>query len=420
MESYISGRYGDPIGAWKHELGSGWYADGGLVPHFASGGVVSGKPKTPTKSKSTSSGQLAKDTAELKKAQSELDKLQKAASAHVKKLRVPLQRDELNLLDHPGLDESRKKALEASISKQEKTIKDYRDAQAKKEDDLTKKIALLKKLIATDAKGSAGGKAPVIPKGSQKSYLAKLAADVTKLAKLKKTVNAHIKALRKPIDTEELYLLDHPGLAASKRSALQAKIKKQEAAVSAYRKKETKAEDTLSAEIKLLRSLTGEPADAKYGGTGDTTTDDTTSTDDSSSASDAPTPAGTFVGVLPGPPAAYGGLDISGGGTGGLGGSGSSSPLVSLPSAPGFVSPGGEGFGSNFATSASGAGAGAPVSGIPAVPGAGTTLGGGAEYYLAQMVQLLKTNPAETGGHLGRVLNGTARSAYARATYSAR
>jgi hypothetical protein len=421
MASYMGSTYGDPIGAWKHELGSGWYADGGLVPGYASGGLVSGRPKTPVKSKTTSTGQLAKDTKDLKAAQAELDKLQKAATAHVKTLRVPLERDELNLLDHPGLPESRKKALEASISKQEKVIKDYRDAQTKKEDDLTKKIALLKKLIATDAKGKAGP-APKIPKGSQKSYLAKLAGDVTKLAKLKKTVSTHVKALRKPIDTEELYLLDHPGLSSSKKSALQAKIKKQEAAVTAYRKKETAAEDSVSKEITLLRALTGEPADAKYGGAGttDASTDDTSG---DTGTTDTPTPAGTFVGTLPGPPAAYGGLDISGGGSGGLGGSGSSGPLVSLPSAPQFVSPGGEGFGSNFATSASGAGlAGGPVSGVPAVPGAGTTGGaaGSTEYYLAQLVALAKSNPAETGGHLGRALNGVSRSAYSRAAFSTR
>jgi hypothetical protein len=93
---------------------------------------------------------------------------------------------------------------------------------------------------------------------------------------------------------------------------------------------------------------------------------------------------------------------------------------VSLPSAPAFVSPGGEGFGSNYGTSASGAGLTGQVSGLPAVPGAGGTIGSGAEYYLAQLVALAKTAPAETGGHLGRALNGVSRSAYARSTYSAR
>jgi uncharacterized protein YlxW (UPF0749 family) len=421
QKAAAGGRYGDPIHAWaqyyNHPGGVGWYAGGGLIPGYASGGVVGGKPITPKKGKTTSGGQLAKDTAELKKAQAELDKIQKAAAAHVHKLRVPLERDELYLLNHPGLDESRKKALEAEISKQEKTVKDYRDAQAKKEDALTKKIALLKKLIASDAKPKAGP-APKIPKGSQKSYLARLASDVTKLAKLKKTVNAHIKALRKPISTEELYLLEHPGLAAGKRSSIQAEIKRQEAAVSKYRKKETASEGTLESEIKLLRSLTGEPDDTKYGGAGT----DTTAADagGGTGTTDTTPPAGVFTGILPGPPAAYGGLDITGGGTGGLGGSGSSSPLVSLPSAPAFVSPGGEGFGSNYGTSASGAGLTGQVSGLPAVPGAGGTIGSGAEYYLAQLVALAKTAPAETGGHLGRALNGVSRSAYARSTYSAR
>jgi hypothetical protein len=30
--AYIKGRYGDPVGAWDHELSAGWYDQGGLLP----------------------------------------------------------------------------------------------------------------------------------------------------------------------------------------------------------------------------------------------------------------------------------------------------------------------------------------------------------------------------------------------------
>ena len=41
MIGYIQGRYGDPIGAAAHERAFNWYAEGGLVPGYASGGTVS-------------------------------------------------------------------------------------------------------------------------------------------------------------------------------------------------------------------------------------------------------------------------------------------------------------------------------------------------------------------------------------------
>ncbi len=449
---YIAGRYGSPSGAWAHEQKYGWYARGSqgaapgwawvgeegpelvrmhggetVLPHAESlmhampglPGYAAGTGKPPKAvHPRTGSGQYARDSKALQAAQDELAKLQKASTAHIAVLRRPISREELELLDHPGWPKSHRQAVEAQITKQEKVVKDYRDAQSKKEDGLTKKIALLKKLIASDVKPK-GGTAPKIPTQSKKAMLARLAADVTKLGKLKKTVAAKLKSMRAPVNREELYLLQHPGLSAGKRASLKAEISKQEKTISAYRKKQTASEDTLESEIKLLRSLTGEPDDTKYGGAGT----DTTAADDTSAAdtSTAPTPAGTFTGVLPGPPAAYGGADISGGGSGGLGGTGSSGQLVSLPSAPGFVSPGGQGFGSNFATSSAGVGLpGTPVSGLPAVPGAGSTIGSGTEYYLSQIVSLLKTNPAETGGHLGRALNGVSRSAYARSAFSAR
>jgi len=38
--NYIKGRYGSPAGAWAHEVANNWYAKGGLVPGYASGGVA--------------------------------------------------------------------------------------------------------------------------------------------------------------------------------------------------------------------------------------------------------------------------------------------------------------------------------------------------------------------------------------------
>ena len=38
--AYISQRYGNPSAAWAHEVANNWYAQGGLVPGYASGGVA--------------------------------------------------------------------------------------------------------------------------------------------------------------------------------------------------------------------------------------------------------------------------------------------------------------------------------------------------------------------------------------------
>jgi hypothetical protein len=40
MANYIRGRYGNPANAWAHERANNWYAKGGLVPGYASGGVA--------------------------------------------------------------------------------------------------------------------------------------------------------------------------------------------------------------------------------------------------------------------------------------------------------------------------------------------------------------------------------------------
>ena len=43
MYNYIAGRYGNPVNAWAHEVASHWYAKGGRVPGYASGGTVASK-----------------------------------------------------------------------------------------------------------------------------------------------------------------------------------------------------------------------------------------------------------------------------------------------------------------------------------------------------------------------------------------
>ena len=46
MIGYIRSRYGDPIGAAAHERAFNWYAKGGLVPGYASGGTVAKQGRT--------------------------------------------------------------------------------------------------------------------------------------------------------------------------------------------------------------------------------------------------------------------------------------------------------------------------------------------------------------------------------------
>src|ERR1019366_5361175 len=198
---------------------------------------------------------LARDMAQLKKFQDQLAALQKRAATHVKELRVPLDRDELHLLENPGLPAEKKKTLEAAIKKQEKDISDYRTKATADEDRLAKEIALLRQLIKSDPVGKTRpGKVPSgVGKGTKKQDLAELAKDVSALAKEQKAAAAKLKELRRPLEEEELYLLTHPGLSASSRAALEAEIKKREKAIAAYRAKTGVSEGDLSKEISLLR-----------------------------------------------------------------------------------------------------------------------------------------------------------------------
>src|SRR5689334_25046520 len=46
MYNYIAGRYGNPVNAWAHEVANHWYAKGGLVPGYASGGSVASRGRS--------------------------------------------------------------------------------------------------------------------------------------------------------------------------------------------------------------------------------------------------------------------------------------------------------------------------------------------------------------------------------------
>jgi hypothetical protein len=315
MIGYIQGRYRDPIGAWNHELTHGWYARGSkgtapgwgvvgergpelmyhpaggatIIPHAQAAPVIRGlaglpgyaagagpgpiKTPLPVKGKRGKAGEskLQRDRAELERDQKLLAEIRKAVAKRVAKMRQPIDREELFLLNHPGLSASRKKALRATIAKQEAAIAKYRGKQSGREGDLEKKIAILKRLVAGDPKPGPHPPGPVGPidLGTKKQRLAELARIVAAEAKLKKQAAKRIAAMRVPLEKEELYLLTHPGLSRDRRASIEADIKRREKAIAKYRAQVGRIEDRDDQEIKLLRALTGNPADPKYGGGGD-------------------------------------------------------------------------------------------------------------------------------------------------------
>lgn len=348
-----------------------------------------------------SGGKRAKDEAELKKLQNQLAALEKKATGHLKELRLPIDREQLYLLQHPGISDARKKQIEAQISKQETAVSKYRKGAVSGEDKLSKEITLLKKIIAGDPKGKpppVGKLPPGIGKLNQKQDLALLARDVIALAALKKAATAKLKKLRTPVEEDELYLLTHPGLGAGKKAAIEAALKKAQQAVSTYRKKVTGEEGTYSKEISLLRTLTGNPKDPKYGGAGSTDSGSGSGDDGSGSGgtTDTGPPPGQFVGTLPGAPGSFGGSDFTGGGSGGLG-PGSASQLVSLPSAPAFSAAGGTGAAAT-----------------------GTSGSSNIEALLTQLLKTMQGTPAATGGHVAQAMNGISRNTYAQLAAAAR
>lgn len=451
MVSYIQGRYGDPQGAWAHEENFGWYAGGTggaspgwawvgeqgkelmysphggetIYPHgmsmaitrgYAGGTPNVGKPIKPPKPVKGGRTKLEKDTAELDRDEKELTALRKTTAAHIATLRRPIDRNELFLINHPHLSAVRKKALEAEIGKAEKGVSSYRDKQGKKEDVLEKAIRLLKALVASDPKPPPGkvGKPPPLTLGTKKQELAELAKDVKSLSVIKKATTAHLKPMRRKLELEELQLLT-VNLSPSQKLGLQAEIKKQEAAITKYRKGQTGKEGTLDQEITLLRQLTGEPVGTKYGGpgSGDSGTGDDGggdgSGDDSGSGSTAPVQALPTPGWLGGAGGAGGfgpggstGTSSTGGGglPPGFGGApGSGSPVAGLPTPGGSA---GGSFGS-WSGGASGAGNDAALSQLMGM------LGG----KLDTLTNVSRAIPAGTA----QGLDGVGRSARQRAFY---
>jgi hypothetical protein len=238
--------------------------------------------------------------------------------------------------------------------------------------------------------------------------LAELAKLVALAAKQTTARDKTIKSRNLVIDAAELYDLQHPkDKAGPKRLAALRKSLNTFAAASA------KPINTEHAEIRLLRSLTGMPADKKYGGPGpapkpaadDTSTDDTstgdTSTGDSSTAAATPPPR-----ALPIP------TFLSGaGGEGGF-----VAPGVSASSGLG-----GQPLGPAIGVTGGAAG--------PPMPGAELAGGGdlAAEFaamraenrqLLQQLTRVSAAAPVGAAARFADAMNGAARGARQRAAYS--
>lgn len=398
------------------------------LPGYAKG---AGKIKDPNPVSGFDAAQRKADEAKLAKFEKQLAAMEKTATAHVTSLRVPIDKDELYLLEHPELPKAKKDVLEKQLSEREAALSKYRKTMTGDEGKLTKEIALLKKIIATEPAAPVGkvppGKLPPgVGKGTKAQDLAELAKAVTDLAALKKKTTAELAKLNIPVEQDELYLLQHPGLSAAKKSSVEAALTAAKKKVATYRKTADAQETTLSDEITILRSLTGEPAGTKYGGAAPVAPAPGTGTTGGTTTTTGP-PPGQFVGTLPAPPGAGGALP-SGGGTGGLGGSGASSgsPVTSAPVGTSPVMSPGESFGlgSGVPPAAAASGWGitpvmSPSGGITAALAAASGLGSGpapaqgqnVERILSQILQATRAAPAQTGGHLAGALNGTARIA---------
>lgn len=376
MAAYMAGRYGDPIGAWNFHLAHGWYAKGTkaggtapgwgvvgergpelmyhpaggatIIPHAQSAPIIRGLAGLPGYASGTGKraalpgpintklpppkglgglpgpidtsphgkSKLQRDQAQLDRDEKILAALRKKAAARIAAMRAPIDREELFLLNHPGLSAARKKALRAQIAKQEKAVTKYRGKESAAESGLQKKIAILRRLVAGDPKPKPGQPSPVGPVGvgNKKQRLAELARIVAAEAKLKKEASRHLAAMRVPLQREELYLLEHPNLSKDRRASIEADIKKREKAIAAYRTRIGHIEDRDDAEIKLLRALTGNPRDKKYGGGG-----------------------GTGGGLGGGDGGGAGG--DGGGAGGGAGGGGTGGPSVPAGPIPSFLAP---------------------------------------------------------------------------------
>jgi hypothetical protein len=461
---YIRGTYGAPtkVPLWSaHGPLPGYqgYAAGGIVTHdpsgqrsmaaafraagaggYAAGGRVGGPPKTPQPARPGQS-RLQRDQAELDAAVKKLAAERKTAAAHISVMRRPIDREELFLLDHPGLSAARKKALRDKITKQEAAVTKYRDGQVKSESTLQRRIALLRKLVASDPhpRKRPPGRPDPVDLGTKKQRLAELARIVASEKALKAAAKKKIAAMRVPLQKEELQLLLHPGSPQNKR-ALEADITRREKAIAKYRKQVGAEEDKDDREIELLRALTGNPPGAKYGGAppappadGGGSGGDTGGGSGSGGGAAGP-PAGPIPAFLapfaPNPPdtAAGGAFGQAPGGAGqltfGAGGSGS---LLGGTAPAGFSGGGGQLLGPPPGSpQLRGGGSSSPFAG----PAGGTLpLGGGEQTetilrrILAEQRQTTAATrraPALTATGTGQVLNGVANTARIQGAYATR
>jgi hypothetical protein len=134
MVGYIKGRYGDPIGAWGHELTHGWYAKGGVV-----GGGKLPRHVDPQQAKWLD--QLARDVKVLRADE-------KHAAARRKLLRQGVAISELWFLTHPNVE---KHGIgwnehEKSLRHARGMLRHFNRTESAKEALLEKKIALLRLL----------------------------------------------------------------------------------------------------------------------------------------------------------------------------------------------------------------------------------------------------------------------------------
>jgi len=150
---YIKGRpgYGDPIGAWGHEVTHGWYAQGGVV-----GGKAA--PVDPQKKKWLA--QLARDVKVL-------EEDQKAAAKRRRILRHSVEIDELWFLTHPNV---RKHGIgwdehERALRNDRRRLSGFNRQESDKEKALAAKIAILRDLTGFPKGAKYGGPGTPAPPG---------------------------------------------------------------------------------------------------------------------------------------------------------------------------------------------------------------------------------------------------------------
>jgi cell wall-associated NlpC family hydrolase len=124
-------------------------------------------------------------------------------------------------------------------------------------------------MLGMAAAGYAAG-TPVKKDPQRARWLAELARSVKTLAADEKHDRAWRKTQRHYIDIEELWALDHPHASSGQKTPHVRALAGLQRQLRAFNRREGAKEKELIKEISLLRSLTGFPRDAKYGGPGKT------------------------------------------------------------------------------------------------------------------------------------------------------